>query len=73
MTQLSNCHKAPVKLVGGTGDFSSHEKGITMHYQCSKCGEACDLAIPKPKKWVTQTEHDKAISDGKSGLNKEKS
>ena len=46
--ELSNCHNAPVKLVGGTGDFSDHEEGITMHYECASCGEPCDLAPLPP-------------------------
>lgn len=42
--ELSDCHQAPVKLVGGRGDFSNHDAGITMHYECTECGEACDIA-----------------------------
>lgn len=42
----SACHNAPVKLVGGQGDFSDREEGITMHYECEQCHEACDLAAP---------------------------
>lgn len=41
---LSACHHAPVKLVGGRGDFSDHEAGITMHYECTECGKAGDIA-----------------------------
>lgn len=40
---LSSCHHAETRLVGGVGDFSDHEEGITMHYECTECGEACDL------------------------------
>lgn len=47
--KLSKCHKAPVKLIGGTGDFSDHEEGITMHYECEKCGEPCDFYVPEQK------------------------
>jgi hypothetical protein len=43
--ELSACHHAPVKLVGGHGDFSDHEEGITMHYECTECHEPCDIAI----------------------------
>lgn len=48
MNELSKCCKAPVKLVGGRGDFSDHEEGITMHYECSRCGEMCDLYVSDP-------------------------
>lgn len=40
---LSNCHKAPVKVVGGAGDFSDNDRAVTMHYECSSCGEPCDV------------------------------
>lgn len=42
--ELSACHRAPVKLVGGVGDFSDHEEGITMHYICTTCGKPCNIA-----------------------------
>lgn len=41
---LSACHHAPVKLVGGRGDFSDHEAGITMHYVCTFDNQPCDIA-----------------------------
>lgn len=44
---LSACHSAPVKLVGGQGDFSDHEEGITMHYECSVCSQPANLAAPQ--------------------------
>lgn len=45
--ELSNCHNAPVKLVGGTIgiDFSDQEEGVTMHYECSKCLKPCDIIV----------------------------
>lgn len=51
---LSNCHQAPVKLVGGTGDFSDHDKGITMHYECTQCGKACDIDDSNNKELASQ-------------------
>lgn len=48
MSDLSDCCQAPVKLVGGRGDFNDHEEGITMHYECSRCGEMCDLYVSDP-------------------------
>jgi len=44
----SRCCNAPTKLVGGIGDFSDHDEAITMHYECTKCGIACDLALQSP-------------------------
>lgn len=44
-SELSKCHKAPVKLSGGVGDFSDNDRVVTMHYICTKCNEACDLFI----------------------------
>ena len=35
----SDCCRAPVRVEGNT----------TQYYLCTKCGKACDLAVPKPK------------------------
>lgn len=53
---LSSCHHAETKLVGGVGDFSDHEEGITMHYECTECGEACDL-LPVASNNLKEQEH----------------
>lgn len=83
--ELSNCHKAPVKVVGG-------DEG-TNHYECTKCGKACDLftepstnkkqgsekpdtnkkdkekLVDQPKKGATLLEHAKREMDI-AGINK---
>lgn len=51
---LSACHQASVKLVGGVGDFSDTDEGITMHYECSECGQPCDLYNPDNRQFATQ-------------------
>lgn len=40
--KLSKCHNAPV-TIEGVGDFIDGDKVVTMHYQCTECGEACDV------------------------------
>ena len=44
--EKSKCCKAPVKVVSGEPDFIGWGDGITMHYECTKCHEACDIAQP---------------------------
>jgi hypothetical protein len=52
---LSKCHQAPVKLAGGLGDFRDDDRAVTMHYECTKCGEACDLYAPiQEAEWVEE-------------------
>ncbi len=61
--KLSKCHEAPCKLVGGIGDFSDHEEGITMHYECTECGQPCDFHIPNEKA-IKDVYKDNADFDG---------
>lgn len=45
---LSKCHNAPYRSVGGITDFIGDKgEGVTMHAECTKCGEPCDL-LPNP-------------------------
>jgi len=38
----SKCCSAPVKSVGG-GDFNDDDEIGTWHFECEKCGLACDI------------------------------
>jgi hypothetical protein len=42
-TYLSDCHNAPVYATGGAGDFKDSDRGITMHYECTECKQACNF------------------------------
>lgn len=42
---ISKCHNAPTTLEGGLGDFKDSDRPVTMHYECTECHEACDVAI----------------------------
>lgn len=42
-TYLSDCHNARVYIVGGAGDFSDYQGGITLHYTCDECKEMCNF------------------------------
>lgn len=49
--ELSKCHKAPVRVVSGDDSDIGNTEGVTNHYECTECGQACDLYVkPKPKK-----------------------
>lgn len=40
----SKCCKAEVIILGGVPDFGNeYKKGQTFHYECKKCGKACDV------------------------------
>jgi hypothetical protein len=47
---LSPCCHAPCYIECGRPDFVGDRTGITQHYACSACGEACDpiTDIPDP-------------------------
>lgn len=45
MYEHSNCCNAPVHAVGEDDDFDIGGSGeaVTMHYECTQCGNACDV------------------------------
>lgn len=51
-TELSSCCRAPMIVVG-----DSFGEG-TNHYECTKCGNACDRAIIKPKPAMRYVDED---------------
>ena len=42
--KLSNCCKAPIRIAG-TNDFPSDKYPCTMYYECTKCGNPCNIWI----------------------------
>ncbi|MCD6442048.1 hypothetical protein J7L24_00650 [bacterium] len=45
---VSECHHAPVKVVG-MPDFIGSNEVSSMHYVCEKCGKTCDVIYEKKK------------------------
>ena len=48
MSQRSKCCLAAVKVVDAEPFFEGDAQGVTMHYECTNCGNACDIDSPPP-------------------------
>ena len=70
----SNCCNAKIKI-GGAGDFIGDIEICTLHFECIKCNEACDVHLNQRKVWTrnpkTQIQKDKRDKQKRKETKKE--
>jgi hypothetical protein len=61
ITERSKCCDARVKVVGRT----------TLHYECTKCGEACDIFFTNRRTWTINPKT-RVVPNTKKSANRQK-